>query len=647
MSNNMSNSKLRFGYARKNKSPLSSFIDNTKYGLYGIVYNDILEYFDSYGLPECNERRIKYILNQKKGKIRENTKNVYNFSNKNISNLFDQSQPLSNRNYKNVEQMLKNKLKKRKLEEDLVFTIDPCGCEDKDDAISISKNYNKDTETIEYTLKVHISDVAELISDNLYQEAKERVTTKYYPHHNYYMLPKNLSVDYLSLVHGKERLSITTTMVFNNYGRLVRSYVDKTKINCDFNTTYQGIHELFNELFNGSENDSNSYIKKYDDLFDSGLIENKNTIENIQKLKNKLGICKEFMEVRKKNNQPPLIYSERPKFDYEENYYKVDNLNDDLGINIIPHNRIVDQDEIFWHRFIEETALLNNHVIGTLLGSYKDANETSDIYVDNKKTRLSYPKTLYRYGGYKLYDNNDEISVSETINNIKSVFTKNNIDISKVTSVNLDKLCTLETIKQDYKNMFGKFLYDVLETNELKDLVKKDIILMLYRVINRSKYKYTNQHDLVSSDYYLHFTSPIRRFVDLYNHKLLYHIFRYVWSINNDTYDGSEINSLDSRFNDNFEKYMLSDSELEHINITSCLSKFVQNNLNTMCDIIYNIEHGIQIKELVEKFRLNPIILEQKNVRGIILIPTIIQSELNLNNIGRFSNNFFKFSYLF
>ena len=44
------------------------------------------------------------------------------------------------------------------------------------------------------------------------------------------MLPKNLSVDYLSLVHGKERLSITTTMVFNNYGKLVRSYIDKTKL---------------------------------------------------------------------------------------------------------------------------------------------------------------------------------------------------------------------------------------------------------------------------------------------------------------------------------------------------------------------------------------------------------------------------------
>ena len=66
-----------------------------------------------------------------------------------------------------------------------------------------------------------------------------------------------------------------------------------------------------------------------------------------------------------------------------------------------------------------------------------------------------------------------------------------------------------------------------------------------------------------------------------------------------------------------------------------------------MCDIIYNIEDNLQVKELVEKFRLNPVILEQKNVRGIILIPSIIQNELNLNTIGRFSNNFFKFSYLF
>ena len=100
--------------------------------------------------------------------------------------------------------------------------------------------------------------------------------------------------------------------------------------------------------------------------------------------------------------------------------------------------------------------------------------------------------------------------------------------------------------------MFGKFLYDILETNILSDIVKKDIILMLYRVINRSKYKYTNQHDLVSSDYYLHFTSPIRRFVDLYNHKLLYHIFRYVWSINDENYNGVEINSLDNKFEEKF-----------------------------------------------------------------------------------------------
>ena len=50
-----------------------------------------------------------------------------------------------------------------------------------------------------------------------------------------------------------------------------------------------------------------------------------------------------------------------------------------------------------------------------------------------------------------------------------------------------------------------------------------------------------------------------------------------------------------------------------------------------------------------EKFLIDQIssILEQKNVRGIILIPSIIQNELNLNTIGRFSNNFFKFSYLF
>lgn len=651
------NKKLRFGYARKNKSQLSSFIDNKNYGLYGIVYNDILEYFDNYGLPECNESRLKYILNQKKGKIRENTKNIHKFSNNNISNLFDQSQPMSNKNYKNVEQKLKNKLKKRKLEKDLVFTIDPIGCEDKDDAISISKDYNKDTKTTEYILKVHIADVSELISDSLYQEAKERVTTKYYPHHNYYMLPKNLSVDYLSLVHGKERLSITTTMVFNNYGKLVRSYIDKTKINCDFNTTYQGIHELFNEMnkdmcTNNSDNDADNdanknYVNKYFELFDKGLIENKNSIKKIERLKKKLRICQEFMNIRKKNNQPPLIYSERPKFDYEENYYKLDTTKDDLGIKLVPHNRIIDQDEIFWHRFIEETALLNNHVIGTLFGSYKDSNEISDIYVDNKKIRLSYPKTLYRYGGYKLYDNNDETGVSETITNIKNIFEKNNVSITDVTQIDIDKLCILETVKQDYKNMFGKFLYDILETNILSDIVKKDIILMLYRVINRSKYKYTNQHDLVSSDYYLHFTSPIRRFVDLYNHKLLYHIFRYVWSINDENYDGTEINNLDNKFEENFEKYMLSDSELEHINITSCLSKFVQNNLNTMCDIIYNIEDNLQVKELVEKFRLNPVILEQKNVRGIILIPSIIQNELNLNTIGRFSNNFFKFSYLF
>ncbi|KAL4701630.1 hypothetical protein H8959_015634, partial [Pygathrix nigripes] len=84
----------------------------------------------------------------------------------------------------------------------LVFSIDPKGCEDVDDTLSIRTLNNGNLE-----LGVHIADVTHFVAPNSYIdiEARTRATTYYLADRRYDMLPSVLSADLCSLLGGVDR----------------------------------------------------------------------------------------------------------------------------------------------------------------------------------------------------------------------------------------------------------------------------------------------------------------------------------------------------------------------------------------------------------------------------------------------------------
>ncbi|XP_058012764.1 DIS3-like exonuclease 1 isoform X1 [Ahaetulla prasina] len=88
----------------------------------------------------------------------------------------------------------------------LVFSIDPKGCEDVDDALSIRLLPNGNLE-----LGVHIADVTHFVAANSYTdtEAKARATTYYLADRRYDMLPAILSANLCSLLGNVDRYAVS------------------------------------------------------------------------------------------------------------------------------------------------------------------------------------------------------------------------------------------------------------------------------------------------------------------------------------------------------------------------------------------------------------------------------------------------------
>ncbi|PIO31796.1 hypothetical protein AB205_0003320, partial [Aquarana catesbeiana] len=88
----------------------------------------------------------------------------------------------------------------------LVLSIDPKGCEDVDDTLSIRELKNGHLE-----LGVHIADVTHFVKPNSYtdMEAKARATTYYLADRRYDMLPSILSADLCSLLGGVDRYAVS------------------------------------------------------------------------------------------------------------------------------------------------------------------------------------------------------------------------------------------------------------------------------------------------------------------------------------------------------------------------------------------------------------------------------------------------------
>ena len=155
--------------------------------------------------------------------------------------------------------------------EDHVYSIDPKGSTDLDDAFHIQKIHD---DTVKIT--IHIANVFLILQHfNMLQRLSERVATVYLPHTKYTMLPEILSENICSLLENKTRASFAMEVVYNQHKNeldfsTLRFYSAKIKVrkNWDYNDPalqrdkdYNLLKDITNKLQNNeSEPDSHDVV---------------------------------------------------------------------------------------------------------------------------------------------------------------------------------------------------------------------------------------------------------------------------------------------------------------------------------------------------------------------------------------------------
>ena len=141
-----------------------------------------------------------------------------------------------------------------------VFTIDPEGAKDLDDAISVEKN---DDGT--YTLGVHIADVSNYVTEGsiLDREAFERGTSVYFVDQVVPMLPEVISNGSCSLNSGAERFTLSAVITLSETGEILNTELHESLIS----SVVQGVYSEVNDLLeNGS---GSNFADKYKALGNS------------------------------------------------------------------------------------------------------------------------------------------------------------------------------------------------------------------------------------------------------------------------------------------------------------------------------------------------------------------------------------------
>uniref|UniRef100_A0A8D0NN07 DIS3-like exonuclease 1 n=1 Tax=Sus scrofa TaxID=9823 RepID=A0A8D0NN07_PIG len=129
----------------------------------------------------------------------------------------------------------------------LVFSIDPRGCEDVDDTLSVRALDNGNLE-----LGVHIADVTHFVAPHSYIdiEARSRATTYYLADRRYDMLPSILSADVCSLLGGVDRYAVSVMWELDKTSHEIKNvWYGRTIIRSAYKLFYEAAQELLDGNF--------------------------------------------------------------------------------------------------------------------------------------------------------------------------------------------------------------------------------------------------------------------------------------------------------------------------------------------------------------------------------------------------------------
>ncbi|KAJ7389202.1 DIS3 mitotic control [Desmophyllum pertusum] len=123
----------------------------------------------------------------------------------------------------------------------LIFSIDPKGCEDVDDTLSVRSLKRGQIE-----LGVHIADVSHFVRPGSLtdSEAKSRSTTVYLADRRFDMLPEVLSADLCSLIGGVDRYAVSVLWILDSDYNVVKTWFGRTIIRSSYKLFYEAAQAI-------------------------------------------------------------------------------------------------------------------------------------------------------------------------------------------------------------------------------------------------------------------------------------------------------------------------------------------------------------------------------------------------------------------
>ncbi|MBQ1244585.1 MAG: VacB/RNase II family 3'-5' exoribonuclease, partial [Clostridia bacterium] len=147
---------------------------------------------------------------------------------------------------------------RRRLDREIIFTIDGAGAKDLDDAISLSKLANG-----KWLLGVHIADVSHYVREKtaLDRDAMKRGTSVYFVDKVVPMLPAVLSNGACSLNAGEDKYALSAHITLSSLGVIEKCRIEKTIIR----SRVRGVYSEVNSLF--AEGKNSPYYSKYREVY--------------------------------------------------------------------------------------------------------------------------------------------------------------------------------------------------------------------------------------------------------------------------------------------------------------------------------------------------------------------------------------------
>ncbi len=383
-----------------------------------------------------------------------------------------------------------------------IFTIDGEDAKDLDDAVHVKKN---DDGT--YTLGVHIADVSYYVKSGskLDKEAITRGTSIYMMDRVIPMLPKELSNGICSLNENQDRFTISAIMKIDQKGKVIDSDIFKSVIKTTKRMNYHDVNDIFKFI-----DYNNGKIEQTDKNSNGIDTISQEELERINKVSEKYkDFIDHFLRMRELKN---ILKNRRDR-------------NGSLNLDI-PESKIILNEKGVAIDVRKYDYLESNEVIEQFMLT---ANET----VAEKFYWLQAP---FIYRVHEIPDMDKVIELNKFLFNLGY---------------------KIKGIKKDDENsVHSKAFAQVLD--EVKGKSEEKVISnLILRTLKVAKYESQNKgHFGIASKCYCHFTSPIRRYPDLFIHRVISSYLKHNYNINEELRKKYEIEAI---------KYAETSSEREKI----------------------------------------------------------------------------------